>query len=87
MEDQLLLNYEEAYEYVMNIRDKDPKTWSLVSFTFRKLELIACEGEVPSSSFDMLFFVKVLEKSMRCHDRIGLMLEGDTLEWPEELGL
>ncbi|WP_299461619.1 hypothetical protein [uncultured Gimesia sp.] len=81
--EEVLFNYDEAQEYLNELRERDLKTRSLVSFTFSKLIFAAIAGEVPNSSFDMLYFIKVLEKALRCHDKLALMLDGDTLEWPD----
>ena len=76
-----LVNYEEALERVVNIENKI--TRSLVSTTVRILEILCLEGVVPDHSFDLLFFVKVLEKRFNDHEQISRILDGDTMEWPD----
>tara|TARA_R110002124_G_scaffold234419_1_gene399782 strand:- start:348 stop:599 length:252 start_codon:yes stop_codon:yes gene_type:complete len=78
-----IFQYEEAQKYLLELSERDLKTWSLVSFTFSKMIFAMMKGEFPDSSFDMLYFVKILEKALQCHDKLELMLNGDTLEWPD----
>lgn len=76
-----LTNYDDALEYVVNIQNEITRCF--VSMSLRKLEFYVLEKNFPTADFDLLFFVKVVERAFSDHDKVRQILDGIDMLWPE----
>jgi hypothetical protein len=75
-------NYDAARAHADNI--EDPTTRRLTQFFLTKLVFLAMSKyAVPENSeFDLLYYVKIIERISEQHDLIRRILEGEDLDAP-----